>query len=337
MKKILFLSGCVIFFMFSCLDTQVEDVGGQGRKTGRDGKGDDGSGRNSQVKKVCKGQSYTVYSYEDCPEDRGTSVDTSVHSRYSKKPVDILFVIDTSTSMHFYLIQAFKKRFESFISIIDNSLDWRVFFTNAEYYYSKYKVLNFLNPTLNGKAMKLEDAEGILNRNYLDRTVPYCDDVFLYTISRDPVRTNDDGQEENYYCSYPPYCQGNEQPLRALQASFQANKPITRKEADFVAVIVSNTDENPDGGSSSVTAKKVIDEFKKVYGSSKRLTVLSLIVLPGDKKCEQENNHLQLIGKETSMGKRIADLAKEAGGGNFSICLDDYSIVAETIVNLAYQ
>ena len=329
---------CVVFFMFSCREASIEDEGGRGRKTGRDVKGDDDSGRNNQVKKVCKGKSYTIYSYEDCPEQGSVNTDSFTEENKPAKPVDILFVMDTSTSMHFYLVNAFQKRFKNFFSIINIHLDWRMFFTNAEYSKPTTGFWSFFSPaTMNGKAMKLEGWEGILNRNYLDRTVPNYDDVFLYTISRDPVRTYDDGADKNYYCSYPPYCQGNEQPLRALQASFQANKSITRKEADFVAVIISNTDENPDGGSSSVTAKKVIDEFKKVYGSEKRLTVLSLIVLPGDKQCEEENDYRQFVFKETSVGKQIADLAKEAGGGNFSICLDDYSVVAETIVELASQ
>lgn len=337
MKKVLFLSACAFFFMFSCSDISLEDEGERGG-TGRNGKGTDGKQSktgSSRVKKVCKGQSYTIYSYDDCPEDTGSGVGiSSVGS--SKKAVDILFVIDTSHSMYFYLNHAFKKRFQNFVSIVNTNLDWRMMFTNAGY--SKGGFWSFLSSAMNGKAMCVESEEKVLDRNYLDNTLPYYKDIFRYTITRDPERIDydDRGQTENE-CSYPPHCQGNEQPLRALKASFSANKHITRKEADFVAVIITNTDEDPGKDSPPLKTKEIINEFEKVYGSSKRLMVMNLIVLPKDKKCLKENNDHQMFFAQTEMGERIFDLATQTGGGNFSICLKDYSIVAKTIVELSVQ
>ncbi len=334
MKKILFLGVCVFFFMFSCSDLSVEDEpGGDTRRGGRSGDRD-GSERNNRVENVCEGNSYTIYSPGECPEDEGTGSGSPASPKV-KNPVDILFVIDTSNSMYFYLNHAFERRFKNFISIINRNLNWRIFFTNAKY--SKSNFYSFFTSAMNGKAMELEGEMDILDRSYLDNTVRHYGDVFRYTITRDPERMGDHGQVDNE-CSYPPHCQaGSETPLRALKSSFSANKHLTRKEADFVAVVISNTDEDPNKGFPPLETKAIINEFEKVYGSNKRLIVLNLIILPGDKKCLQENNKQQVIFEESGMGERIADLSKKTGGGNFSICLKDYSVVAKTIVHLAAQ
>ena len=325
MKNILFLSVCIFFFMFSCSDSSPEDREDPNRRgTRRGGRSGDGdqSRVNNQVKNVCKGGSYTIHSYGECP-------DFSPKPGPPKKPVDILFVIDTSNSMYFYLNSAFKKRFKNFISTIDKNLAWRMFFTNAKYSDSGFNA--FFTGAMNGEAMKLESSWKVFKRTYLDNTVPYYGDVFRYTITRDPERRDDHGQTENT-CSYPPYCQsGAVTPLRALQSSFSANKHLTRKGVDFVAVIVTDMDEESMEDLAPVTAETIIDEFEKIYGSSKRLMVFNLIVLPGDKQCAEKN--------EDSMGRQICNVIgpEKIGGDNFSICLPDYSVVAEAIVNLTTQ
>ena len=338
MKNSILLIPCIVFFMFSCTDISTDnDEGGgrDGRPDRRSGDGGDGSGtdRRSPVKNVCEGKSYTVYSYDDCPTGSGSQGKTDGMLVQSKNPVDILFVLDTSNSMYFYLNYAFERRFKDFIPII-NGLDWRIFFTNAGY--SGDGFFSFLSQGMDGEAMKLENEYDILDKNYLDRTVLDYRNVFKYTMTRKPHRMDERGGNNNE-CSYPPYCQGAEQPLRALHASFKANKHLTRKEADFVAVIISNTDENPESDVADITEKEIINEFNKVYGSGKKLMVLSLIILPDDIKCKNENIDRQFWFPESYKAKQIASLAPKTGGGNFSICLKDYSIVAKSIVNLAKQ
>ena len=298
--------------MFSCSDLSVEDEPDSDRRgTRRGGRSGDGdqSGVSNRVENICKGNSYTVYSSGECPEDEKEESGSSVISPQSRRPVDILFVIDTSNSMYFYLNHAFEKRFKNFIPVINRHLDWRMLFTNAKYSDSGFNA--FFTGAMNGEAMKLESSWKVFKRTYLDNTVPYYGDVFRYTITRDPERTGNQGQAESE-CLYPPYCQsGSETPLRALKSSFSANKHLTRKEADFVAVIISNTDEDPNEGFPSLETKAIINEFEKVYGSNKRLMILNLIVLPGDKKCLQENNDKQFIFEESEMGEQIADLSKK--------------------------
>ena len=339
MKKNIFLVICVIAFLFSCSDMVVEEEPGDNRgKKGRNGKDDDGRG--DSAKNECKGKGYTIYTYGDCPEGQKgdssrSSSDSSVLS--SAAPVDILFILDLSNSMWYYLNIGFKKRFKNFIPTI-NQLNWRMFFTNAGYTGGGF--WSFFSSSRNGASMPLEGRWDILrDRHYLDRTVKHYQDVFRYTMTRDPDRSLHDEHNQNNECMYPPYCNGTEQPLRALLHSFSANKHLTRKEAAFVAVIISNTDENPESGKSPVTAKEIREEFEKVYGSDKRLIVMNLVVLPGDEDCKKYNDKMQWIIQETNYAKQITEIptSRSMEGGNYSICLKDYSVVAKGIVHLAKQ
>ena len=293
-------------------------------------------GLNNELGQTCEGDGYTLYTYdEECPDEnvflrmeKGEAVGEPHH------PVDILFVLDTSVSMNYYLKTAFEKRFARFISLID-PLDWRMFFTNAGYSSGRF---NF-SGAMNGKAMRLESRKGILKRRHLDKTVPNYADIFLLTITKKTVMQSMGRKSNGDYnnCSFPPYCHGGEKPLRATRASFSANKNLIREEADLVVVIISNTDENKVRKAQALSADEVIEEFVSIYGSNKRLSVLSLIVLPEDKDCLLENKKIQRVIPETWEGKRIAKLAEQTGGGNFSICLKDYSVLAKTIVQLNKQ
>jgi len=340
----------VMFFMFSCADITSEeiddDIRGDNRNDNRAddvfGLGDGATGlavERDTTKLPCKGDGYIIYSHDDCDNtdknvllDSKVSLDsvssTATSLRTVKNPVDILFLLDTSNSMYPYLNGKFQRRFKTFISII-NDLDWRMFFTNTAYSSSWWG--RNINGAMNGQAMRLEGRYDVLNNRYLDRNLPYYSNVFMWTITRDPNRDRSsiDGKEPHNECAYPPYCQSFiKRPLSALKASFSVNKKLTRKEAHFVAVIITNSDEDKD---KAIKAKEVVSEFKKVYGSNKRLTVFSLVVRPSDTKCKKENDGIFQVPNYAVL---TSDLAKQVGGGNFSLCLDDYSKVAEAIVFL---
>ncbi len=339
---------CFLCF-FGCTDLDVEDDGDLNRKNGGRDREDSRKDREKNgygTKDVCEGADYTLY-LDECPErgdDRigadgfrpggGVSDSDGVAGSLSKskKQMDILFVLDTSNSMYGYLNSKFKKRFRTFITSL-NRIDWRMFFTNAGYSSSGW----FLSSAMNGKAMELENRSGAMDIQVLDRFLPGYSNIFHWTLTREPDRTSENEHGHSNRCHYAPYCNGGERPLRALKAGFSANKHLTREEADFVAIIITNTDENMTEGESTVTADTIFKEFKKVYGSDKTLYVLNIIVMPGDAECVKENDKMQFLFKETNEGKQIAEVAKKIGGGNFSICLKDYSIVADTIVQLSTQ
>ena len=351
MKKIIFLLFC-FFCFFSCTDLDVEDDGdprGKNRRRDREDSKKEKEKGEYGATDVCEGADYTLY-LDECPEEGdgigpgigadgfrpgGRSSDSDGFAGAlpeSKKPMDILFVLDTSHSMSSYYNSKFRKRFRTFITSL-NRIDWRMFFTNAGYSSSGW----FLSSAMNGKAMKLENSSGKMDIQVLDRFLPGYSNIFHWTLTREPDRSSEHEHSHSNRCQYPPYCNGGEEPLHALEAGFSANKHLTREEADFVAIIITNTDANPTEGESTVTADTIFKEFKKVYGSDKRLYVLSIIVMPGDAECVKENDDLQFLFKETNEGKQIAEVAKKIGGGNFSICLKDYSIVADTIVRLSTQ
>jgi len=330
MIKKLLLVCCTAFLLFNCSGSMPEDNEENERR--RDRREEDlvsDSRDRNQVRNVCEGNDYTVYSYGDCPEIHETEdIITSPKNVLgkTKRVVDILFVVDTTFSMHYYLHSGFKKRLNKFIPIISKDLNWRIMFTNSAYSDSSF--WSFFNRGMNGEAMRLEDRYNITDLRYLDHTVPDYSQVFIYTISTEPGRPPAGSGPKPYPdggCHYPPYCHTtSNKPLQALQASFAANKHLTRKEADFVSIILSNDDD-----SSSTTPQDVISEFKKVYGPEKKLLALNLIILPEDRECEENSG--------AGIGTKIAELAKKTGGGNFSLCRNDFSIVAETLVELSFQ
>ncbi len=358
MKKNIFLIFCIAFFIFSCSPVTIEEDDGSSGDRGNNSSSDKNESEEievgEQVKNICEGDGYIVYSYGECPEGTGIGsyneggMAEEDSQLPSPQPVDILFVLNSHSSMHYYLNYLtsmknntrFQKRFQSFIPTLNkNGLDWRMFFTNSDYsdgIFTKGGSGGYFKGR-NGKAMHLEGRYGILREQILDQTVSDYLNTFMYTITRGPDRTGDTRGGTNV-CDYPPHC-SNARPLKALKSSFAKNKNLTRKGAHFIAIIVSNRDEDEKNG--KVTAEEVISEFKSVYGSDKRLSVLSVIIEPKNTKCFQKNEDRTFFvyhhWQKGSYGVQISKLAKKTGGGNFSICLKDYSIVAETIVHLSRQ
>ncbi len=348
MKKNIFFFFCLSFFILNCSDITIEDDGdSRNDRRVRDDLSDDNKKSDDDLEEnlnVCKGDSYTIYTPNDkCVEIQQTDTqypDGSMENTdfdhdisAPTRPVDIFLVLNNSNSMWYYLSYAtgsnigFQGRFKSFIPTMNRyKLDWRIFFTHTDYSKTSWWGNN-------GKAIELEDRYNVLNSNVLDSTVNDYLNIFMYTLTRGPDRVGEPDRGDNYECSsYPPYCSDDVEPLKALKSSFSANKYLTRKEADFVAVIISNKDEK----APSIDAKEITNEFKLVYGSDKKLFVLSLIILPDDVNCYNKNNERTFFlfqpWQKPSYGREISKLAKTAGGGNFSICLDDYSILAQTII-----
>ena len=358
MKKNIFLIFCITFLIFSCSPVTIEDEESPENREGNSSPDIDELDEleeieiGEQVKNICKGDGYIVYSYGECPAGTGIGTysenEDSILPPSPPGPVDIFFVLNAHSSMWYYLTYLtsmknntrFQKRFYSFLPILNkNNLDWRMFFTNSDYsdgIFSKGGSGGYFKGR-NGKAMNLEGRYGLLREQILDQTVSDYFNTFMYTITRGPDRTGDERGGTNM-CDYPPYC-SNVNPLKALKSSFSKNKHLTRKEAHFIAIIVSNRDEDKKNG--TVTAEEVINEFNSVYGSDKRLSVLSVIIEPDDTNCFQKNEDRTFAifrpFQKGSYGVQISKLARKTGGGNFSICLKDYSILAKTIVHLSTQ
>ena len=336
MKKNFFLMFCAVFLIMNCKGSSVDsdpeqEIGGQNKPRG---KGSKLEGAGSADIKACEGDQYTIYSEEFCPSESGPPDDElggewGLSRQKAHTPVDIFFVVNASNSMWYYLETAFQKRFKSFLPILNlGGLNWRIFFTNT--YYTE----NSFWGGRNGKAMKLEGWGRLLESEFLEESEKDHQNIFMHTLTRAP----DPPDEEIDSCHRPPYCGRDVEPLKALKASFSANRHLSRKSADFVVIILSNKDEQ---APLNTSAQDIINEFKAVYGAEKKLSVLSLIVRPGDTQCYKKNKNRTssfldgLFQQNPSYGEEIAKLAKKAGGGVFSICMKDYSPLAEAILRSA--
>ena len=353
---------CCGFFISGCSGVSNEDDPPE-----RDGFEDDGEEEardRSQHRRVeseipCEGDDYTLY-LDDCQrgEEGDSFPSATLSSRqeyddYEKKysPTDILFVLNTSNTMYWYIHHGFKKKFSNFISHL-SGVDWRMLFTTASYSHCF-----FCAPGPDrGEAMNLDiysawhKPDG---KKYMDKDFPYARKTFLHTITADPDRSFLKESVDSHHASkYPPYYGGGEYPLRALKGGFSANKPLLREEANLVAIIVSHEDEKAKWSHASkgdsriptktqqphVTAESLKEEFQTVHGEAKELYILNIIILPGDQACLLENQKKEsFFTKESSEGKRLAEVAQKIGGGNFSICLDDYSPVARAIKRISVQ
>ena len=316
------------FFLFHCGDPDIrEERRPGGRSQGPEGEIRGGRGNLTE----CKGTDYTLYTYGDCQNfkdidsDRSSPVDT-----IGTHPIDVLFVIDSSGSMAPVLTREnMYNKFKFFLSDM-KALDWRILFTNASYSKPKGITGIFKRERQNGGALNLQNIEGIMDKKYLDSTVRDYEDVFFDTISR----------EKGDSCRLPPGCSGkNEQPLKALRSSFLLNREFTRRAADFVAVIVTTTDESKmEGATPEELVDSVLMEFESVYGKEKRLFVFSIFIRPEDASCKDLQKSQQgLFRRETKFGVVISELAKVTGGGNFSICLNDFSAISKAIVKMTSE
>lgn len=249
------------------------------------------------------------------------------------RPLDILFVMDTSASMRSHLKQ-FKEKFSGFLRHFVN-LDWQFALTNADYGEADLFIFNF--GALKGKVMPLEKKGEILNLYYLHPGIPDYDQIFLDSVSIHKsgeyvVTGNRVGRENIDPCQLPPFCQGpQEQPLKSLKAALVQNEDFFRKEADLVVIIISNSKEKGGDSDSSTEPAEVIAQFKNVHGDKKRFEVYGIIIIEDDTACLHQNQDQQVIFPEADFSDKIVDLSTMTGGEVFSICAPHYQDVAQSI------
>lgn len=247
--------------------------------------------------------------------------------------LDILFVLDTSPQMDFYFGTAFQSRFGQFLSQVEET-DFRVFFTNSDVTNEGLWFRGLRDQrALNGAAMNLEGVqEGVLlKRKYIDKDLSGYEQIFKNTLTHTAVSK----------CRYPPFCHGKwVQPLRALMSSFTANDDHFREEADMVAIIITNRDEEPLNKPEKRTKPdEVMEEFRGAYGTDKKLYVFGLIVVPGDEEClkKEKEQRRKFFSRETNhYGHSIQRLVEISDGGQaLSLCLEDYSAVGKHLMDVA--
>ncbi len=247
------------------------------------------------------------------------------------RPLDILFIIDTSASMNQHL-NVFKTKFAGFLNYFFD-LHWKVALTNSNHGENRIFLYNI--GALKGSAMKLERAGVVLNIRYLSPDIANYNQIFIDSISRNSYTREGDGGLENVdLCSLPPYCDGDqEQPLKVLKSALVKNQDFFRKEADLAVVIISNSRERGGDPSLATQSEEIVEQFRITHGSRKRFEVYSLIIPDGDMDCLNQNIDRQFFFPEGAFSKEIAVLSEMTGGKVFSICLPDYRVLAQSIFN----
>ena len=154
----------------------------------------------------------------------------SFQLKREKPKVDILFVADTSGSMHHHLSQL-GQSLSSLLSVISN-YDWQIGITLADHGdHENPKAIekNWRDYVLTensgrfGSLMPLEDGQRFLNKTILKAYTRSYEKVFLHSLSHSP----------KIDCNRPPYCSNYlEQPLRSLQSAIKRSVWIIKTSLD---------------------------------------------------------------------------------------------------------
>ena len=254
------------------------------------------------------------------------------------RPLDFLFVVDTSQSMHHHLIE-FNRKFLFFLQYF-SGLDWKLAMTNADHGDTGFFLLNL--GALSGRAMSLERDGVELDLRYLHPGILGYNRIFLDSISKHETGTylqhEGDEVKEVDQCDLPPYCQSyQEQPLKSLKSALSENRDFFRKEADLVAIVISNSKERANDQAAATNPEEVVEQFRKIHGEQKRFEVYGIIIAEGDEGCLKENFDQQFLFPEGAFSEKIADLSKMTGGEIFSICLPDYQLLAQSIFKSFFE
>ena len=245
---------------------------------------------------------------------------------------DVVMIVDSSPSM-LHFLRKVPKTFSGFIPALQ-PLDWKMMFTNGDHGWFSRK----------GKAMSLEDDGRLLWKDrYLSKSMPDYVSIFMDTLRvHDHYEYFDQrGDQPVASNQLPPYSQfRNEEPLKALKASFTKNLDFHRPDADVVVgIIFSDSDE----GEHTKAEKRVkVEEVKQAFESQfghngKKLLVYSIIMIPTeDAECVEKYRRKGLLGGyggEGLFGVELARMAEETGGKNFSLCDENYIPLARQIVS----
>ena len=234
----------------------------------------------------------------------------------------IIVVVDTSNSMKRWLRNS-KYPFDDFPKTL-SPLDWTAIFTKAD-------SQGFLSSK--GRAMRLEHDGHLLLDRQLTKDMKDYESIFIDTLRLHGFNEYFGGHDgaSTQECDLSPGCQWgrNEKPLKSLKATLIANRSSIESADIVVAIVISDSDEGRHSDSTDkVHASEVKNLFETEY-STKQLITYGIIMTPDDPGCLEQWHWTS----EKVYGERIAQMALETGGANFSLCEPSYVPLAEKIVS----
>ena len=199
----------------------------------------------------------------------------------TQKKVDILFIVDNSTSMKPDL-KAISNKFQDFISYISTS-DYRIGFINTDVMTSWQSD----SPGFYGNLKPVGENGEI----YIDSSMNNQEELFISAIQDQPM-------------GHP-----TEKPLQAIlmavEKRFTTNKDFFRDEAQFISVIISDEDESADEIGLS-NPHEVYEELVQEFGSS-HINSVTIGIPPGDDECaeQQEKIYSTILWSYTQLLKGV--------------------------------
>ena len=263
----------------------------------------------------------------DCQNEEDCTITETFLMDELETAVDILFVLDVSSSMKDNL----KKLGSAMLNLLTyiQDFDWQMAFTTADHGdhkkvngkvgHQRWEDYRGEQPHF-GLFMNLEHRNKLLREKILKKSNKFYDTIFLDTLTI---------HDENSR-SLPPFSQGDhEQPLRALKASIERdeNKNFFRSHTDLIAFLITNEDERFEDQSEATTAREVVEAFNSQFSSDKNFYGFGILVKEGDTNCY---NSQKRKGQSVEYGKKVSELARETHGENISIC-SDYSRTLEGV------
>ncbi|WP_374029109.1 hypothetical protein [Bdellovibrio bacteriovorus] len=261
------------------------------------------------------------------PEEQASTVDTSKTISktevvaYGNKQVDFLLVLDDSNSM----LPELKKlaaRMSTFVTSLDASnIDWQMCLTTTRGY-SANGSLAYGTPLSWNNYVPTTGTPAYL----LKKGTPDLNTVFTSTIENTTIGGTNSGDERG---------------IKAAHNSFRdsVSHSCYRPGAAVSVIVISDEDERSVGGDpknvkpndasgayqpleADDLPQNLLAQAKSSFGDDVRFTFSSIIVKPGDKSCEAEQDQAT---SPSHAGNVYAEASRLTDGGVGSICDADYS------------
>jgi hypothetical protein len=237
--------------------------------------------------------------------------------------LDVQLIVDNSKSM-LADNQKLASRLQGFVTDLSTAgFDWQMCVT-----VTSAQQLSSSDPTLYWGASRFWSGVAGTTPYILKPSQPNTYQVFQDTINQIGAGWANTDDERGIKAAYWHLWNGD---VRESDAS-----GCYRKDAGLATIIISDEDERSVGGDlsqqyyageykaleSDDMPQTYVDYVKEVFGATKRFTVNSIIVRPGDTACMSVQD---AEGSKSHYGYKYNELAALTGGSAGSICEADYS------------
>ena len=239
----------------------------------------------------------------------------------SEKIVDLLVVVDNSTSMTPDQ-EKLSREFANFVQAISDA-DYRIGVITTDTDSSG----NENRPGFHGN-LDIVESTGL---RYISKQDSDPERLFAELINRKETQVCEDSGRKASMC--PSF---EEKPLLAIKQAIDkrntSNLGFFRKGADLGVIVITDEDESDLSSSGNYfSAQDLLDHFSKEFEESKKITSFSISIL--DEAClvlqrKDVNNE-----NSVKYGERVGELSNLTGGFNSSICSDNYGEAIQKISN----